>query len=572
MQTPWWKRLPSRLLEEERELSKLREGETPITLSHHWVRGPEGEPMAFVQMRVASRTIELEVRFPTHYPEGCPSVRPVPHDMRISTHQFKRTGILCLELGPDNWHPRYTSADMIRSAWKLVASEMISTFEPIEIPSRHDANLAERIALSGGILLRSSDFEDRLRDAVSNTEFEVIWPVRHLSQVLPVAFPKDVPLVAPPAMVRTESRFPGLFVRLRKGAPESVPDDRQEFRSFVLEFGQVSLEDVVLAVLLQWSGGKTRAYLQLTKDVMELENFPLDMPTATRIPGALQKFLLSLKVGIVGLGSLGSKVATSLARSGVRRFVLIDGDVMQPDNVCRHSGTITDVGSMKVEAAMQGIRDVSTTAPEVIVYALNLGAPTSPEFHGRVLEALGACDVLVDATANADVFGLMAGLASDQRRTLVWGEVFVGGLGGLVASAHPEQGPCPRCVRAGFLAVAASWPDAPFGRPDTPYGGSEDSPLVATDADVSFIAAALTNRIYDLILREEFRPPAVMLMGLRRGWIFDSQMQVVPVQVRSDDRSCDRCWRPPAEPDPEAAACAEKLFTDQVDAYDPSSR
>ncbi|MGE7713241.1 E2/UBC family protein [Priestia megaterium] len=42
------------------------------------------------------------------------------------------------------------------------------------------------------------------------------------------------------------------------------------------------------------------------------------------------------KVTIVGLGSLGSRVAFELARAGVRRFTLIDEDILDVDNVFRH--------------------------------------------------------------------------------------------------------------------------------------------------------------------------------------------------------------------------------------------
>lgn len=42
------------------------------------------------------------------------------------------------------------------------------------------------------------------------------------------------------------------------------------------------------------------------------------------------------KVSLVGCGSLGSKVATMLARAGVGRFLLVDDDLMLPHNLVRH--------------------------------------------------------------------------------------------------------------------------------------------------------------------------------------------------------------------------------------------
>jgi hypothetical protein len=51
-----------------------------------------------------------------------------------------------------------------------------------------------------------------------------------------------------------------------------------------------------------------------------------------------QSKLESLRVGIVGLGSVGSMVAECLARMGVRDFVLVDHDTMKKHNLDRTAG------------------------------------------------------------------------------------------------------------------------------------------------------------------------------------------------------------------------------------------
>jgi hypothetical protein len=47
--------------------------------------------------------------------------------------------------------------------------------------------------------------------------------------------------------------------------------------------------------------------------------------------------LNSKTIGIVGLGSVGAKIGMSLARMGVRRFCLVDHDVLLPENLERHA-------------------------------------------------------------------------------------------------------------------------------------------------------------------------------------------------------------------------------------------
>jgi sulfur-carrier protein adenylyltransferase/sulfurtransferase len=571
MLMPWWKRLPGRLLEEDAALANLREGETPVLSAYRWVRESDGEPRVRAVLDIAARSVELEVRFPAHYPEACPSVRPMPYES-LSSHQFGGTGILCLELGPDNWHPHYTAADMIESAWRLLAYETINAARPIEIPSRHVPDLVERVRLGSGVLLRTEEFDSRVLAAAENTEFEFVWPARNLVRVFPVAFPKGEALTDVPPALGEESHSPGLLVRLDEDAPNTVPSESVAFSDYVSVHGRTPLAaDSPLVVLLQWPNQETRAFVRFSKKVRELVNMPLETSFDTRTPEQLRERLSALKVGVVGLGSLGSRVALSLARAGVRRWVLVDGDVLEGPNLCRFPAGFADIGAMKVDVVKEAIRDLSPSEPETTSWPVNIASATNPDLHAHVLEDLGSADILVDATANAEVFGLMAMLASDRRRPLVWGEVFGGGIGGLVASAHPEHDPCPRCVRAGFLAAASTWPPAPGKDVDEPYAGGEESPVVATDADVAAIGAALANRVIDIV-RAEPPPPAVTLLGLRRAWIFDIPMQTVPVPIRTDDWSCPRCWRLAAEPDAETAARAEALFSQNEHANDSDPR
>lgn len=71
--------------------------------------------------------------------------------------------------------------------------------------------------------------------------------------------------------------------------------------------------------------------------------------------------LARLRVGIVGLGSVGSFVAEALARMGLGRFVLIDFDRVESHNLDRLvTATRTDVGRLKVDVAAERIRAVAT--------------------------------------------------------------------------------------------------------------------------------------------------------------------------------------------------------------------
>jgi hypothetical protein len=559
MNVPWWKRLPARLIEEDRALHSLRVGETPIVREHRWFRDADGEPRLRVELGLSGDVHELEVCFPAHYPDGCPSVRPIPYEKPVSDHQF-RSGVLCLELGPDNWHSAYTAADMVRSAWRLVASEIIRTVKPFPIPSRHMPDLAERAREAAGMLVRSAAFEAAVQSAQTHATFDYVLLPGSPLRVFPVALPSEAPLDGVAPALRRETRRRGRLVCIRDGTPTPALTTPEELTAFVGEHSDVALDDETIVLILRWPSAEVRGFVRAADALLELTDMPIDAVPEQRVPEAIAATLGSMKVGIVGLGSLGSKVAVSLARTGVRHFLLVDGDVTEPHNICRHEATFGDMGTMKVAMVKARIRDVSPTEPEVAIHAVNLGSATNPEYHGQILAELASADVLIDATANPEAFCLLAMVASDGRRPLVWGEVFGGGIGGLVGSAHPDHDPCPRCVRSGFLAAVHAWPPAPHGRTVEAYGGTEETPLPAADAHVSFVAAAVTSRVLDLLTPPVLLVPSVTLLGLRRGWIFESPIQTEHVRVRRDDWSCARCWTPPALPDPKAAATAAELL------------
>lgn len=82
---------------------------------------------------------------------------------------------------------------------------------------------------------------------------------------------------------------------------------------------------------------------------------------------ANHKNMARLRIGVIGLGSVGSIIAEILARMGMTRFTLIDFDEVQPHNLDRLLGaTLDDIGQLKTAIAARQIRIASTAASQVI--------------------------------------------------------------------------------------------------------------------------------------------------------------------------------------------------------------
>jgi molybdopterin-synthase adenylyltransferase len=102
-----------------------------------------------------------------------------------------------------------------------------------------------------------------------------------------------------------------------------------------------------------------------------------------------QEDISRLRVGIVGLGSVGSIVAEILARTGVSLFTLIDFDFVENKNLDRTLGVYeTDIGKTKVNAISEAINK-SATSPNVKVEFIQYSICEEKGF----LEALN-CDIL----------------------------------------------------------------------------------------------------------------------------------------------------------------------------------
>jgi molybdopterin/thiamine biosynthesis adenylyltransferase len=76
-----------------------------------------------------------------------------------------------------------------------------------------------------------------------------------------------------------------------------------------------------------------------------------------------QEDLSRLRIGIVGLGSVGSIVAEILARTGISYFTLIDFDTVEEKNLDRLTNVHSkDIGRSKVTAIHDGIKRSSTSS------------------------------------------------------------------------------------------------------------------------------------------------------------------------------------------------------------------
>ena len=119
-----------------------------------------------------------------------------------------------------------------------------------------------------------------------------------------------------------------------------------------------------------------------------------------------QRALESLRVGVIGLGSVGSIVAEGLARIGVREMVLIDHDVVEEHNLDRLlNSSVQDIGRAKTDVAEAAVLKASSAA-RISVVNIRKGIQ-----HNAAYAAARDCDILVccvDSPVARDVVNRIA--------------------------------------------------------------------------------------------------------------------------------------------------------------------
>lgn len=169
------------------------------------------------------------------------------------------------------------------------------------------------------------------------------------------------------------------------------------------------------------------------------------------IDEAGQQRLAAARVLVLGLGGLGSPVATYLAGAGVGRLVLVDPDKVDVSNLHRQilhrSSTI---GLAKTESARLALQALNPDV-EIVTHPARLAG-------SELLDALRGVDLVVDGTDNFESRFELNRACVALRKPLVYGAVV--GMEGQasVFRADRDDSPCYACLYPGFDEQAAAAP------------------------------------------------------------------------------------------------------------------
>jgi molybdopterin/thiamine biosynthesis adenylyltransferase/ubiquitin-protein ligase len=551
----WWLSDFSRVGDEKAAVEQLCAAEDWCTLTHWTVN----EYRFAAEAVISAHGVEYPVRlvYPDQYPSVPAWVEPQDKTVRWSNHQYGDGGPLCLELRPDNWNPGATGAHLLRSAYNLLrtenplgegAKERVVSAHRISNIQSYDWD-QEPVLIGAGCLERLKSGISRGVSALRWQAEDDVWPIL-VFDVVDRAQPQH-----PPSFDFGTFRFE-LPVVIGRGEPPSRRIDRV---ALATALGIQLDPEIYKGALVTLAVGSDDVVPFHSPD--DSSAYRRKLIVLSDQSGMRSGRLASEKtVAIVGLGSVGSKVAEMLLRSGVHRFLLVDGDVMLPANLERHTLDWRDVGFRKANAVKRRLRQIVPGAA-VDVVAANLNWQRSAHTHSDEIERITKCDLIVDATGDVPTALLLGAIAVENNKPFVSAQVFEGGLGCVLARSIPGRDPTYSQVRMAYLAYCEGQDVEPPQSGQRTYETLDEAgqPLVADDAAVS-IAAANASRIVLDILDDSVGENATawLLLGFRTGWLFSKHGSSIGLDVGPPLAS------PASDEDQEAREFAQALAREAV--------
>lgn len=552
-------------------LSRERAAITELGQSAEWLVGVnwllvEGNLCLDAVIRAHEHDYEVRMTYPRLFASVPPVVCPLNANSRWSDHQYGGAdGPLCLEWGPDNWHPEVTGAQVLQSAYKLLDIENPlgdDLQEDIRAPSRHRLLIGQEVRANMHRLYVSNALASYLGVMPLGLSGTVKFSLHFASTALRMrAFVHGVQpatdteewidsLVPQSLLGANNDKVQlGTFFVTNLARDEIDGASNQQGLKDLLTRSQhnpemlvgTKISDEHLPGVMLLDSERNPHFFILFNDggILNLKTVQSE-PSAeySRMPGTYGD-LTTKSVGIIGVGSVGSKVALSLARMGVSHFLLVDYDVFFPENIQRHVLDWSSVAEHKVDALAEALGRINRHI-DVEVFRTHLVGQENAGVVSRTLDRLGQCDLLIDATADSRTFNLMAATSKAWNKPSVWMKVFGGGLGGMIARSRPGHDPDPQTMREVFDQYCREHPALEL-RILTDYAAedADGQVLTASDADVGIIAHHVARLALDTLCdaNDSGYPYSMYLIGLANWWVFDAPFHTIPIATDDFFRS-----------------------------------
>jgi molybdopterin/thiamine biosynthesis adenylyltransferase len=515
---PWWRANPERL---QREEQALRDAGIAFT------RNDDAARAGVIQMTVTvvgrdGRPVEMSAVYPDTYPYFKPTVFVEP--MGLNHHHNPVTGELCLlKSGNGAWRPSDTLAALLTEQWpKLLAANsaagrdtdgaLLETVQPEPVTVYLTYELNQVIVLDGDLILPAGADRGTMAVAIPRTEpltgyvrsagvdngpdfftggplYVGNCPVLAARWVLLPEMPANFDaqsLWASAAAVdpAAKDHWATLAANSRPGQGLARPQIQLLLIGIPEEVAHRQLGVGWIALTRYRSSNRKPP--GLTRLVRVQRGGPSDLHARAPELSALA----TRGVTVIGGGGLGSAIITELARTGLARLIIVDGDVVDIATAVRFPAAVRFAGQRKVHALVQLARE---NHPYTEVVALDGRIGISGGSHEAdqaefLSENIANSDLVIDATADTSVQHYVSDLARDLGTGYLQAEATRGVWAGLLALYTPGADLCWMCVQH-YLTDGTIEPLPASSAPDVQPPGCAEPTYPGTGFDLATIAS-----------------------------------------------------------------------------------
>ena len=304
---------------------------------------------------------------------------------------------------------------------------------------------------------------------------------------------------------RSPVEISGKVVRI--AAPPPLAMGLPEFNNWLQRLGE-ERSDWMAFVFPEQAGNSTShrlawLFVRSKQKVELIRSFAMDGGgLAARVPGLSS--LCEKTLVFVGCGSLGSKIAASLAATGVNRFGLVDFDFLEPDNAVRHESGVNLFGVAKVSALLNRLFELN---PNVLnntkVLSIVIGGANDTAKDKELQSMLAGASLVLDTTGDHGVSRFINDICAELSVPQLYASVSNGAWGGEVVRVIPGLTAC-------WMCWLAQYEDSPPPAEPTPEAGvfapgCDQPTFTGTSYDLGVVAGLASSLAVDTLLIDDER-------------------------------------------------------------------
>lgn len=201
-----------------------------------------------------------------------------------------------------------------------------------------------------------------------------------------------------------------------------------------------------------------------------------------RLDGLIPSAISTQRVVIVGCGSVGSFVASELARAGVGRFILVDPDHVEWHNLTRTIYGYRDVGRLKVDALKDHLLGIFPDL-DIDAHAIKV-----QDLGSALTQLLAQSELVISAVDDPQASGRINRHTFSAGTCALFLGLYKGAHGGEIIISLPGITPCLACTTGGRRNLEDT---TAFDVTRTRnYGTGRLVEQVALGSDIHFVSAA----------------------------------------------------------------------------------